>query len=90
MTEIHNAAVGSYEPSLSMTVLRGCRVCGDRHPLAYTPPQQSDHCLNCGAIIADVNPETITVGATLTDGRARIGNALMRAGAALKRLSERI
>ena len=85
------AAVGHFEPSLAVQFLPRCHSCGERHPLAYRPPIESDRCLKCGAPCNPGGPviETVAVitGQTLA---ARVARFCFSAGASLRRLADRL
>lgn len=89
MLDNRPAAVGHYEPAMSMTVLRGCVTCGHKHPLAYTPPMPADKCPGCGRPV-QAPSAPMSVPAVVTDVRLAIGNLLLRIGAKLHRLNKRI
>ena len=52
-TDHSEVGVFHYEPICSARFLPGCPTCGDRHPLAYRPPVQSETCLTCGAPVPE-------------------------------------
>lgn len=83
------SAAGHYEPSLSFSVLPACHVCGGKHPLAYVPPQPDDQCPECGAPAYEPGAPR-DVPAVITDGRLRLGSALMRVGAFFHRIAGRL
>lgn len=86
MTErTHNdAAAGYFEPELSLTVLRGCRKCGCKHPLAFKPvPADTTVCPSCKspvvepgetqvekAVLTGYSPSTFFAKACLSIGKA--------------------
>ncbi len=70
-------AATKLEPQLTMVVLRGCRSCGDRHPLAYNPPRDPDACPKCGAPSVDPEPPIVSK-AELTGPFSNIRNLLRK------------
>lgn len=86
---MHAVAPTYLEPTLTAQLLPRCQACGDRHPLAYQPPQPAGTCPNCGA--SSSLPRAVTVPALITGGSiARIGSAFLTIGRTLARLSKRI
>ena len=70
-------------------LLPKCPSCGDRHPLAYQPPIETDICPSCGGPAAAAGPE-VDVPVELAAGlAARAGFGLIGVGQWLKRLVER-
>lgn len=94
MTNVRHHRLGptvNLEVSASMgrTLLRACRECGERHPLAIDPNADGTHCLGCGAPV----PSAVTladVDAAMTGLGARIAMAFINAGNKLMRLASRL
>jgi DNA-directed RNA polymerase subunit RPC12/RpoP len=89
MPDLSNASFGVYAPSLQATLLPRCPDCGGKHPLAYQPPLPAHRCPDCGSP-RDAAPAPVDVPAVVTDGRTKLGIAMMRFGTYLKRISERL
>lgn len=83
-------ANGYYEPSLKTQFLPGCPSCGEKHPLANSPPIESETCLECGSPVGTPGP-VIEVPAVITglDPVTLVGRACLSAGKFFDRLRKR-
>jgi hypothetical protein len=82
-------AFGSYQATATVQLLPRCRDCGGKHPAAYNPPLAcTTLCPQCG--LATEQPSAVLVPSILADRRAAFGNWLMKIGAWLVNLSQRM
>jgi hypothetical protein len=76
------------EAQATVQLLRGCQVCGHKHPKAYSPPLAMDCCPVCGtpSVVPDDPVDATAIIAR--DWRMRFGAFLMRIGTLLHNLTE--
>jgi hypothetical protein len=91
MLHKHIARANPGEAAAVTVFLPGCKACGEKHPLAFTPRLKPDVCPRCGAAVLPPHEPELT-RATLTgrDPSSVLARALLSAGAWFSRLTKRM
>lgn len=76
-------------PTLTHQFLPRCGACGEKHPLAFTPPKPAEICPGCGGP-SGAPGRVVTETAEFSGLSGWIANLLMDIGAALMKLAKGI